>query len=149
MLVRDVYRPDVDCAEADEAVVVGARRMLQRCVGSLIVVDRERRPIGIVTDRDFVIRVLAAGIDPETKSLSDVMSPTPWTIEKEASLERALDGMKEHRCRRIPVVDDDGRLEGIITLDDLLLYYRNQFDRVGRLIELESPRGVVAVHSCS
>src|SRR5690606_26193418 len=78
MLVRDIYRPDVDCAESDEVVVVGARRMLQRSVGSLIIVDSDRRPVGIVTDRDLVVRVLAAGANPASMTLVDVMTPTPW-----------------------------------------------------------------------
>jgi len=148
MLVRDIYRPDVDCAESDEVVVVGARRMLQRSVGSLIIVDSDRRPVGIVTDRDLVVRVLAAGANPATMTLVDVMTPTPWTIEREAPLERALEAMREHCCRRIPVVDPDGRLEGIITLDDIVLCIRDQFERVGKVIALQSPRGVVTVKAC-
>jgi CBS-domain-containing membrane protein len=149
MSVREIFRRDVDCAEADETIAVAARRMHQRCVGSLVVVDTDRRPIGIVTDRDLVTRVLAPALSPETTTLGDVMTPAPETVTSDVDWDVAIERMKALRCRRLPVVDLHGRIEGIVTLDDILVHLRDLFSRLGTLVELESPRGVVAVHAAS
>src|SRR5581483_10766041 len=89
-----------------------------RHVGAVIVVA-ERRPVGIVTDRDLTTCVLASGLAPETP-VRDVMTRDPACARKESGLNDAAQLLREHGVRRLPVVDAQGELHGVITLDDLL-----------------------------
>jgi CBS domain-containing protein len=95
--------------------------MSESAVGSLVVVDALRRPLGIVTDRDLVVRCLAPGKDPERTRLRDVMSGPPAWVREDRSVEEAIDEMARLRVRRLPVVDDRDRLVGILALDDVIL----------------------------
>jgi len=92
-------------------------------VGDLVVVedpDGDRIPLGVVTDRDLVIEVLAKGLDPAKTQLKDIMrTPVVVATETEDSTQ-AIERMRMHGVRRIPVVGEGGALKGIVTLDDLL-----------------------------
>ena len=140
MTVRNTYRRDVDCARADETVRVAAQRMQQRSVGSLVVTDAFDVPIGIVTDRDLVIRALATANDPNEQTLADVMTSPVVTVGEEATIDETLEVMRTRGCRRLPVVDDAGRLSGILTLDDVLMRAYKQFEGVAAILHEESPR---------
>jgi len=97
--------------------------MRQKHVGDLVVVedpDGDRIPLGVVTDRDLVIEVLAKGLDPAKTQLKDIMrTPVVVATETEDSTQ-AIERMRMHGVRRIPVVGEGGALKGIVTLDDLL-----------------------------
>jgi CBS domain-containing protein len=112
-----VAKPDTDLREA-------ARLMRDHHVGALVVVegsDGARRPIGIVTDRDIVVEVVAAaGVQPENLRVGDVMSSDLVVAGEDVGVFEAVDLMQDRGARRLPVVDGDGRLVGIITLDDVL-----------------------------
>ena len=99
--VGKICSRDVDLAEADESVCQAAKRMLSRRVGTLVVVDAERRPKGIVTDRDLTLRVLATNKDPDTAWISEVFT-TPVHSNVAALLEseapHALDGELQLGC---------------------------------------------------
>jgi len=129
---------DVDTASYDENVLDAARRMRDRQVGTVIVVD-EMRPVGIVTDRDLTVRVLAQGLSPQATRLSDVMTPSPTTVREEDSIETALGYMRAGRFRRLPVVGRDGRLLGILALDDVLELVAEDLTAVGQLLKREAP----------
>jgi CBS domain-containing protein len=104
--------PDALCEEA-------AQLMRDEGVGSVVVAE-QRRPLGIVTDRDLVVRVIAAGRAPEKTPLREVMSGEPVFLASGRGLDHVLATMREQHVRRIPVVDADGHLEGVVALDDLL-----------------------------
>jgi CBS domain-containing protein len=129
---------DVDTAHYDENVLDAARRMRDRQVGTVIVVD-EMRPVGIVTDRDLTVRVLAQGLDPKLTRVSEVMTPSPTTVREEDSIEAALAYMRAGRFRRLPVVGRDGRLLGILALDDVLELVAEELADIGQLLKRESP----------
>jgi CBS domain-containing protein len=97
--------------------------MREKHVGDVVVVDNpdgERVPLGVVTDRDLVIEVLAQGRDPAATALSSLVR-TPVVIARESEdTQLAIERMQAHGVRRIPVVDARGLLRGIVTLDDLL-----------------------------
>jgi len=80
---------NVDTASFDESALDAAQRMRDRQVGTLVVIDAEH-PVGIVTDRDLTVRVLATGVDPKAVRVSEVMTPSPTTIREEDSIEAAL-----------------------------------------------------------
>jgi CBS domain-containing protein len=116
----------------DDTVLEAARHMREENVGS-IVVQEEDEPVGILTDRDIAVEVLARGLDPSTP-LHDVMSrPVTW-IEESASPFEALRTMREHCVRRLPVVDADGKLRGIVSMDDFIVLLGREVSRMGDLV---------------
>ncbi|MGD9722939.1 MAG: CBS domain-containing protein [Pirellulales bacterium] len=140
LAIVNVYHRDADTITSGETVLVAAERMRQRTVGSLIVVDRAGKPIGIVTDRDLVIRVLADNRDPSGTAVVEIMTPDVVAINSDASVESALQLMRDGTFRRLPVVDHRGILVGIVTLDDLLLHLTHELSLAGHVLEQETPR---------
>ncbi|HET9368992.1 MAG TPA: CBS domain-containing protein [Vicinamibacterales bacterium] len=121
MIVGDVCRSEVVCATATESVVAAAARMRDRHVGDVVVVDDDRRPIGILTDRDIVVSAVAQTPEQLTGLLvADIMTGEVTTVRRSDPLAAALRHMRLGGIRRVPVVNGDGRLDGIIALDDAL-----------------------------
>lgn len=102
-----------------ETVETAAQRMREHDIGALVVVEG-RRPVGIVTDRDLVIRALAQGAPAKLTEVRAVMTPHPICIGESVPLEGALADMKCHRIRRVVVVNAAQEVVGIIALDDIL-----------------------------
>ena len=123
MLLREMCMPDVVYCGPDTRVAEAAQLMRGKHVGDLVVVEDptgERIPIGVVTDRDLVVEVLAKELDPAITKLVDIMR-TPVVVAAETEdTAQAIERMRTHGVRRIPVVGEGGALVGIVTLDDLL-----------------------------
>ena len=113
MTIGRICSRQVDLAELNESTRIAAQRMLQRQVGSLIVVDALGVPVGILTDRDLVTKVMARGISPDDATVAEAMTAHPHYVHEDASIEDGLRMMRAGRHRRLPVVDGDGRLLGI------------------------------------
>jgi CBS domain-containing protein len=106
-------RPDEEVAEA-------ARLMCDHSVGALIVTDASgETPIGVLTDRD-IVRMIAAGLDPKVARVGQFAAAPLRTVCVADSLLEAVRKMREHGVRRLPIVDGEGRLIGIVSLDDVL-----------------------------
>jgi CBS domain-containing protein len=112
--------------------------MKEESVGSVIIEDDDR-PVGIVTDRDLVVSVLEPRSDPSEVTAADVMTGTPVTVGLEEGIFDAIEVMNEHSIRRLPVVDSDGDIAGIVTLDDLVVMLTDELDDLSGIIEAESP----------
>jgi CBS domain-containing protein len=138
MPVGDICVRDVDTVSFDVSALDAAQRMRDQQVGTVVVVDDER-PVGILTDRDLTVRVLASGLDPKTTRVSEVMTPSPTTVTEEVSIAAALGHMRAGRFRRLPVVGADGRLRGILALDDVLAVVAEEIAEVGPLVRREAP----------
>lgn len=110
---------DVVTLAHDATVADAVRWMVDANVGSVIVM-RGPVPCGIVTDRDLVLRLLATGDDPQETKVSKIMSSGLVTATDDCPVDEAAWRMREHKVRRLPVVDELGRLQGIVTLDDLV-----------------------------
>jgi CBS domain-containing protein len=130
---------EVDVINSTDSVRAAAGRMHACKVGTLVVVDNGMRPVGIVTDRDITVRVVAEGRDPSTTPVSDAMTASPKTIREATPIEEALKLMRAGRFRRVPVVGTDGRLVGILCLDDILELLAEEFREIGELIREEQP----------
>jgi CBS domain-containing protein len=111
------YATSVD---PDTTVLDAARIMRQEDIGSLPVVQ-EDRVLGIITDRDIATRVVAEGKDPETQKVAAVATREVVTVEAEQQLAEALKLMAQHQVRRLPVVDAEHRLVGILAQADVAL----------------------------
>jgi len=134
----------VDLANPQESAWEAAERMRQRAVGSLVVVDANIHPVGIVTDRDLVERVLAAELDPRSTRILDVMTPGPRSVSESPPLESAFSILRSGPFRRLPVVDDEGKLVGLVSLDDLLVWMAKNFFQVAQLLRREAPTTIAA-----
>lgn len=109
---------------APEATVEEAAGLMRRFhVGCLVVTREEgecRRPVGIITDRDLVVEILAQRIDPATVAVADFMSGELLTVHEDDSLWQTIRRMSAHGVRRMPVVDERGSLVGLLSVDDIL-----------------------------
>ena len=120
----------------DENIVEAARLMRHYHVGDLIVVNKSEdgnTPIGIVTDRDIVMEVVANHVDPQTVKVVDIMSQKLIIGSEEEGIYECIERMRTHGIRRIPIVDENGYLAGILSVDDILEFLGEE---VGSLIEL-------------
>lgn len=129
----------VDTARPDETVLAIADRMKTRNVGTMVVVDAESRPVGIVTDRDLVVRCVAARRDPSLTSVEDVMTRKPTTVTQHGARDISLLLMKEGGFRRLPVVDDGRRLVGLLSLDDVVRTLAADMARVASVLDTQTP----------
>ncbi|MCA9014153.1 MAG: CBS domain-containing protein [Planctomycetaceae bacterium] len=130
---------ETDLVDADESVQVAAERMHARNVGTLIVLDQESHPIGMITDRDLALRIVAKGRDPIQTLVGEIMTRFPYNVNEETPIEMALSKMRAGGFRRLPVVDADGKLVGVLSLDDILELLCSEFTEIGNLIRKESP----------
>jgi CBS domain-containing protein len=125
----------------DATVVEAARLMREHHVGSLVVTEErsgEHAPVGIVTDRDLVVGVLATA-DPYLTRLEigDLLAAPVVTAREDESLTDAIERMRTHGIRRMPVVDDEGLLVGLLAFDDVLELLAEQLSSLASLISRE------------
>jgi CBS domain-containing protein len=137
MTVREIAREGVVVIEPDVPVSEAVDLMREENVGSLIV-EEDGTPVGIVTDRDLVMEVLDAGLDPGETSVRDVMSEGLFTVDPDIGLLDLIGEMGDEGVRRAPVVDD-GELLGIVTLDDLIVLLSMELQGIANIIRAESP----------
>ena len=123
MKLKELCTPDVASCTAEISALHAARLMRDHHVGDLVILDENSEdgtPIGIVTDRDIVVEVLARDRDPATVTLREIMRVPLVIARASEEVEQALERMRAHGVRRVPMLDDDGKLAGIVSLDDLL-----------------------------
>jgi CBS domain-containing protein len=117
----EVMTREPACCEPGESIVRAAQVMKSEDVGAIPVVESKaaRTLVGIITDRDIVVKVLAAGRPLDGASVRDAMTQNPVTVREEDDVDRALSAMADRKVRRIPVVDANGGLRGIIAQADI------------------------------
>jgi CBS domain-containing protein len=130
--VREAMTPSPCTVTRSTPVVEAARRMSSEDVGSLPVVEGDDILVGIVTDRDIALRVVAAGLDPSTMQVGEILSERPTTAFPDEPLSDALEMMAYRQVRRLPVTEDD-RLVGMLTQADVAHEVRDK--KVGQLVE--------------
>lgn len=122
MKIGDVCRHDAVSIANTEGITEAARLMREHHVGFLIVHqlgDDLRRPIGVLTDRDLVLEVMAKKVDPETLKVDDVMTRQPLVAIESEDVSDLLQAMQLAGIRRVPVADIRGALTGVIAIDDV------------------------------
>lgn len=148
--VRDVMIPAINVIEAERTVREACIMMDRLGVGSLLV-EREGKLVGIVTERDFVVRVLATGLDHTKTKVGDVMSYPVMAVSPDSPIEEAVALMLSHGFRRLPVVDLEGKLLGMITLSEaakaLLAYQKAVTEVLEVLIKAVKTKDEVAAKS--
>lgn len=137
MNIGDICNRIVVCIGVDEPAREAAVLMGRLHVGTLVVTGGDGEssaPIGILTDRDLVVEVMAQGLDPATVTVNDVMHDELLVGEEGDDVGSALELMQERGVRRMPVVDGDGALIGIVALDDMLQVYARDIERMASIV---------------
>ena len=127
--------PAVTCRR-ETTIAQVARMMKENEVGCVVVTDDDGHPVGICTDRDLVVRCIAGGW-PDQTPISAAMSEDVATVPADADVLRAGDLMGMWAYRRLPVVNAEGRVMGVLSLDDLAVLLAAEIDRVVRVVRTE------------
>jgi CBS domain-containing protein len=115
---REIMTPDAQCAGENDTVSEAAKRLAELKVGSMPICGEDDRLKGMITDRDIVVKVLAQGKDPDSTRVGELGEGKPVTIGADDSVAEALETMKEHKVRRLPVIDGHD-LVGIVSIADI------------------------------
>jgi CBS domain-containing protein len=130
--IQDVMTSNPCTIDADKPVSYAAKMMKDEAVGLAPVVEGNRL-IGTLTDRDITVRVVAEGRDPQTVRVREVASTDVVTVDPQQDLDEALKLMARHEVRRLPVVEEDGRLVGVVAQADVAEEAKAK--KVGELVE--------------
>lgn len=143
MSVGEICNREVIVIQRDEPVLEAARLMRTYHVGALIVIDKPNGraiPVGIVTDRDLVVEVLATELDETVITVGDIMTQELFTLKENTVTYDAIDFMRRKTVRRLPIVDDAGELVGILTLDDVLEILSEEMLDLAKLVRYEQKK---------
>ena len=132
---REVMTAGAECVGENETLEDAARKMKDLDVGQLPICGEDNRLKGVVTDRDIVVKCLAAGGDPRQVKAGELAEGKPVTIGADDSIEEAIQTMKDHQVRRLPVIDGHD-LVGMVSQADIARNWPD--DRVGELLEVIS-----------
>lgn len=129
-------------ASPDDTIRAAARRMADYDVGTLVVLKEERatRAVGVLTDRDIVVRCVAEQRDPEQTTVSEVMTTPVFTVRNETPINEALAKMAAAGTRRLVVVAEGERVAGVLTLDDILGDMAWESTAIGKLLQKQQPQ---------
>jgi len=123
MRVGEVCSRNVIIVKSDASVVEVAKLMRQNAVGDVVVVEsrnQQQIPVGIITDRDIAVHVVAGEVDPQTIAVKDAMSFELVTVLEDDGVVETIALFRERKIRRVPVIDGQGVLVGILTIDDVI-----------------------------
>ncbi|WJG09178.1 CBS domain-containing protein [Aliiglaciecola sp. LCG003] len=140
MRVGDICEKRFIYASQSESLLNVAKLMRTQHVGSVIIIDGtdgKIKPVGIITDRDLVVEVLAANIDAATLTALDIVSSDLVSISESEELRDALNHLRYFGVRRAPVVDHEGHLVGIFSIDDSLPILSEEFSEIVKLMSNE------------
>lgn len=136
MRIGDICTLQTVHCKRDMSVQEAALLMRNHHVGDLVVVEQpngERVPVGIITDRDIVISVIALGLDPASLQVSDVMTAELMTATEDEDVYETIERMRFRNIRRLPVVNSLGGLTGIVSVDDLLEFLAEEMSELSRI----------------
>jgi CBS domain-containing protein len=143
MAIGEICSRDVVLTRRDMNVREAAKLMREYHVGALVVVDETgegRRPVGVLTDRDIVVGIVAKGLDADALRVDEVMAPHVITASEHAGVAETMELMRAKGVRRVPVVDGRGMLVGIVTADDFVDLLAEEMSALARMIAREQHR---------
>ena len=136
MNIAEICTVQTIYCKRDETVQGAALLMRKYHVGDLVVVDQsdtERVPVGIITDRDIVVSVIALGLDPASLLVGDIMTEDLLTASEDDDVYETIEKMRFRGIRRVPVVNKAGGLTGIVSVDDLLEFLAEEMGELSRI----------------
>ncbi len=138
MAITECCHENVVTAAPTAAILDIIELMKDRNIGSVVITEK-KKPVGIITDRDILLRVIAQGKDLGNIKVKEVMTKKPMVLSEEIGLFDALKKMEGKKFRRFPVVDAKGELKGILTIDDLISHLISELSIITGIIEEQSP----------
>jgi CBS domain-containing protein len=145
MYTNEICNRDVIVIQRNETALEAAKLMRQHHVGDVIVVDDlngVRIPIGIVTDRDLVVEIVAPELDITVITVGDIMAPDLFTVKENTGVLEAIKFMRSKTIRRLPIVAENGGLIGVLTLDDVLEQLSQELLDLAKLVRYEQKKEV-------
>jgi CBS domain-containing protein len=121
MKVKEIMTPNPKAIWLTESLTDAAQLMWENDCGVLPIIKDGRKVIGMITDRDICMAVAMRDTNPSSVSVEDVMTGQVYSVNPEDNLDQALEAMQEHKIRRLPVVNAEGELEGILSMNDVVL----------------------------
>jgi len=121
MKVKDVMTPDAKAIWITESLADAAKEMWENDCGALPIIKDGRKVVGMITDRDICMAAAMRDRNPSAISVEEVMNTTVYAAEAEEDVEQALKTMREHKIRRLPVLNLECELEGIVSMNDIVL----------------------------
>lgn len=121
MKVKDVMTPDAKAIPITESLAVAAREMWENDCGILPIIKDGKKVIGMITDRDICMAAAMRDTTPSHITVEEVMTGNIYSTTAEEDVADALKMMREHRIRRLPVLNAEGELEGIVSMNDIVL----------------------------
>ena len=143
MAIGEICNRDVLFARREDTVKTAARLMREFHIGSVVVIDEtngSRQPVGIVTDRDITVAVVALGLDPEVIQVGDIMATELVAAAEDTGVAEAVEIMRLKGIRRLAVRDASGSLVGIVTADDVLVLLAEEMSALASMVEREYKR---------
>ena len=143
MSVGEICNREVIVIQRDATIVEAAKLMRQFHVGAVIVVEKRdgrQIPVGVVTDRDLVVEVVATELDAAVITVGDIMAAEVFTIKESTASHEAIEFMRRKTIRRLPDVDESGELTGILTLDDALQLLSEELLDLAKLVRYEQKK---------
>jgi CBS domain-containing protein len=143
MSVGEYCNREVIITDRETTILEAAKLMRRHHVGSLIVVDEQgdgKVPIGILTDRDIVVKLLAYEVDLEKISIGDAMSFDLVTVTEEDDIVETVEKMRGWGVRRLPVIDHQGAIVGLLAVDDMIELLAEQMNNLAKLVSIERIR---------
>lgn len=143
MPIGEICNRDTVIVKRDDTALEAAKLMRQHHVGDVIVVEERDGvtvPVGIVTDRDLVVEIMATELDPDVITVGDIMEQELVTVNESVGVFEAIQYMRSKTVRRLPVVDKDNALVGILTLDDLLELLSEELLAISKLVSYQRQR---------
>lgn len=147
MRISDICTRSVVHIGAAASVRDAAQAMRKNHVGAIVVVDQpngERIPIGVITDRDIVVAIVASGVDPQSLTVGDVMSQPPATCSENEDIFDAIQTMRDRGVRRLPVLNAKGGLAGVLSTDDIYGALSTHTGELSRALTREQVREMQA-----
>ena len=140
MPIIDICNLEIVTLQAEDTVVEACNVMREFHVGAVVVTEEKngmKVPIGIVTDRDIVVEVIAPELDPSVMTVGDIMASNLATVDQESGIFEVIQLMSAKGVRRLPVVGKKGELVGIVTLDDLFVMMTKELGSFSKLLTKE------------
>lgn len=134
MLVEAIMHREVVVVERDHTALRVARLMKEKRAGVAIVVDDHKRPIGVITDRDLVTRVIAEGSDAEKVCADQIMSTPVHAVDGDALVFDVLRAMAKHKVHRMPVIDSDAKVVGVVHVADALMLLTTELANISEVV---------------
>jgi CBS domain-containing protein len=121
MKVKEIMTPNAKAIWLTESLADAAKLMWENDCGVLPIIKDGRKVIGMITDRDICMAVVMRDTNPSHVSVEEVMTGQVYSVKPEDDVDQALQAMQEHKIRRVPVVNTEGELEGILSMNDIVL----------------------------